>query len=283
MIQRNGRINRIGSLFNEIFIYNFRPTDQLENYLKLVRKLEEKINLIRYTIGSDQSILDEEPIPQDFTEDLYSRDEKKRLEAFKKIFDSSEFLAADDLFMDDLREFDRSEKYNDVYKNNVKTLPKGKWESVQMRADEDDFVHMAHMVDEKNEAGYFVTFDKDQTGELITPTEGLLHIKATSDQNQRFKDTFSNKPPTESYITNFIKTYQFTEDEHKNRFNTSQEEAIILLRNKMIEYGYPVETIEKVYNCIMYSQNAYYNKQNMKLVRTRLPALQETTNILETK
>ena len=35
----------------------------------------------------------------------------------------------------------------------------------------------------------------------------------------------------------------------------------------MIEYGYPVETIEKVYNCIMYSQNAYYNKQNMKLVR----------------
>ena len=189
------------------------------------------------------------------------------MEAFKKIFDSSEFLAADDLFMDDLREFDRSEKYNDVYKNNVKTLPKGKWGRVQMRADEDDFVHMAHMVDEKNEAGYFVTFDKDQTGELITPTEGLLHIKATSDQNQRFKDTFSNKPPTESYITNFIKTYQFTEDEHKNRFNRSQEEAIILLRNKMIEYGYPVETIEKVYNCIMYSQNAYYNKQNMKLVR----------------
>jgi ERCC4-related helicase len=267
MIQRNGRINRIGSLFNEIFIYNFRPTDQLENYLKLVRKLEEKINLIRYTIGSDQSILDEEPIPQDFTEDLYSRDEKKRLEAFKKIFDSSEFLAADDLFMDDLREFDRSEKYDDVYKNIVKTLPKGKWGKVQMRADDDDFVHMAHMVDEKNEAGYFVTFDKNKTGELITPTEGLLHIKATSDQNQRFKDTFSNKPQTESYITNFIKTYQFTEDEHKNRFNKSQEEAIILIRNKMIEYGYPVEIIEKVYNCIMYSQNAYYNKQNMKLVR----------------
>ena len=35
MIQRNGRINRIGSLFSEIFIFNFRPTEQLENYLKL--------------------------------------------------------------------------------------------------------------------------------------------------------------------------------------------------------------------------------------------------------
>lgn len=266
MIQRNGRINRIGTPFDEIYIYNFRPTEQLENYLRLVRKLEEKINLIRYTVGSDQSILDEEPIPQDFTENLYSRNEKKRLEAFRKIFESSEFIAAEDLFMDDLREFDRSDKYNETYKNFVKNLPKGKWGSVQMRNEDDDFLHLAHMVDEKNEAGYFVAFDKNQTGELMTATEGLLHIKATSDQNQRFKDNFSIKSLTESYINNFIKTYQFTEDDHKNRFNKSQEEAIILLRNKMIEYGYPVDTIENVYNCIMYSQNAYFNKQNKKLV-----------------
>ncbi len=86
MIQRNGRINRIGSLHQEIFIYNFRPTEQLESYLRLVSKLQDKINLIRYTIGSDQSILDEEPVPQDFTEELYSRDEKKRMAAFEKIF-----------------------------------------------------------------------------------------------------------------------------------------------------------------------------------------------------
>jgi ERCC4-related helicase len=114
MIQRNGRINRLGSKFEEIFIYNFRPTEQLESYLKLVSKLQDKINLIRYTIGSDQSVLDEEPIPQDFTEDLYSRDEKKRLEAFRKIFETSELLAAEDLFMDDLREFDRNENFENT-------------------------------------------------------------------------------------------------------------------------------------------------------------------------
>ena len=123
------------------------------------------------------------------------------MEAFRKIFDSSEFLAADDLFIDDLREFDRSEKYDEVYKNSLKNLPKGKWGFIQMRADDYDFVHLAHMVDEKNEAGYFVTFNKNQTGELITSTEGLLHIKATSDQNKRFRDTFSNKAQTESYIS----------------------------------------------------------------------------------
>ncbi|MBL7137342.1 MAG: hypothetical protein ISS17_01030 [Bacteroidales bacterium] len=168
---------------------------------------------------------------------------------------------------DKLDENEESKVLVFTYKNSVKNLPKGKWGFVQMRNEDDDFVHLAHMVDEKNEAGYFVAFDKNRTGELITATEGLLHIKATSDQNQQFKDTFKNKPQTESYINNFIKTYQFTEEDHKNRFNKSQEEAIILLRNKMIEYGYPVDIIENVYNCIMYSQNAYFNKQNMKLVR----------------
>ncbi len=109
--------------------------------MRLVSKLQDKINLIRYTIGSDQSVLDEEPIPQDFTEDLYSRDEKKRLEAFRKIFETSELLAAEDLFMDDLREFDRNGNFDASYKEKIKNLPKGKWGKVQMRKAEDDYSH----------------------------------------------------------------------------------------------------------------------------------------------
>jgi hypothetical protein len=266
MIQRNGRINRLGTKHEEIFIYNFRPTEQLESYLQLVRKLQDKINLIRYTIGSDQSVLDEEPIPQDFTEELYSRDEKKRLEAFRKIFETSELLAAEDLFMDDLREFDRNEKMDDQYKEKIKNLPKGKWGKVQMRKEEDDFTHLAHLMDETGEAGYFVAFHNN-IGELLTTTEGLLSIKATSDQNQRFKDTFKNKPKIESGMLDFVQAYQFTEDEHQVRYNQPQQVAIAFLINKMIEYGYPAEEIERVSNSISHSQNAYINKENVKLVR----------------
>lgn len=267
MIQRNGRINRLGSKHKEIFIYNFRPTEQLESYLQLVRKLQDKINLIRYTIGSDQSVLDEEPIPQDFTEELYSRDEKKRLEAFRKIFETSELLAAEDLFMDDLREFDHNEKFDAGYKEKIKNLPKGKWGKVQMRKEDDDFVHLAHLKDNNHEAGYFVAFNKNQTGELLTTTEGLLSIKATSEQNERFPDKFKNKPETEAYILNFIQQYQFAEDAHSNRYNEPQRNAINLLVSKMQEYGYPLDEIEKTYDCLLYSQNAYINKQSMKLVR----------------
>jgi superfamily II DNA/RNA helicase len=203
MIQRNGRINRLGSKHEEIFIYNFRPEEQLESYLQLVRKLEDKINLIRYTIGTDQSILDEDPEPQDYTEDLYSRDEKKRLAAFQKIFETSELLAAEDLFMDDLRAFDRNEEFALTYKEQIKNMPKGKWGKVQMRKEEDDFIHLAHLAageEETLEAGYFVAFTKDKIGELLTTTEGLLHIKATSEQNERFADNSNiNLKPKHTY------------------------------------------------------------------------------------
>ncbi len=270
MIQRNGRINRLGTKHEEIFIYNFRPEEQLESYLQLVRKLQDKINLIRYTIGTDQSILDEDPAPQDYTEDLYSRDEKKRLAAFQKIFETSELLAAEDLFMDDLRAFDRNEEFADQYKEQIKNMPKGKWGKVQMRKEESDFIHLAHLAageDETFEAGYFVAFNKDKVGELFATTEGLLHIKATSEQNDRFADKFKQKPETEAYILDFIQRYQFSEEEHQVRYNQPQQLAIAFVINKMMEYGYPVSEIDKVSNSVLHSQNAYINKENLKLVR----------------
>ncbi len=270
MIQRNGRINRLGTKHEEIFIYNFRPEEQLESYLQLVRKLEDKINLIRYTIGTDQSILDEDPEPQDYTEDLYSRDEKKRMAAFQKIFETSELLAAEDLFMDDLRAFDRNEEFTLTYKEQIKNMPKGKWGKVQMRKEEDDFIHLGHLAtgeEETLDAGYFVIFTKDKIGELLTTTEGLLHIKATSEQNERFADKFKHKPETEAYISDFIQRYQFSEEEHQVRYNQPQQTAIAFVINKMMEYGYAVTEIDKVSNSILHSQNAYINKENLKLVR----------------
>ncbi len=275
MIQRNGRINRLGTIHEEIFIYNFRPEEQLENYLQLVRKLQAKIYLIRYTVGTDQSILDEDPTPQDFTEDLYSRDEKKRMAAFQKIFETSELLAAEDLFMDDLRAFDRNEDFTSQYKQQIKNLPKGKWGKVQMRKEEDDFIHLAHLAageESTFEAGYFVAFSRDKIGELFTTAEGLLSIKATSEKNERFADNTDNyryksKPETEAYILDFIQRYQFSEEEHQVRYNQPQQAAIAFVINKMMEYGYAVSEIGKVSNSVLHSQNAYINKENLKLVR----------------
>ena len=66
MIQRAGRIDRIGSKYDEIFIYNFFPEDELEELLRLVQILQSKIIDFDTSIGLDQSVLGEEIHPKVF-------------------------------------------------------------------------------------------------------------------------------------------------------------------------------------------------------------------------
>ena len=66
MIQRAGRIDRIGSPFDYIFIYNFYPEKELESLLELVKILQGKIEMINETIGLDASVLGEVINPKVF-------------------------------------------------------------------------------------------------------------------------------------------------------------------------------------------------------------------------
>ncbi len=56
LIQRIGRINRIGSPHKEIFIYNYIPTDETENEIKLADRAFKKIQTFHNTLGSDNQI-----------------------------------------------------------------------------------------------------------------------------------------------------------------------------------------------------------------------------------
>lgn len=262
MIQRNGRINRLGSNFDEIYIYNFRPEEELESYLLLVRKLEAKINLIRYTIGSDQSVLDEEPIPQQFTEDLYSKDEKARIKAFEKILETSELLAVDNLFLDDLRDFDESETFSEEYKELVRTIPKGKWARIIQQNADLAFDHVAHILDDKDTSGYFVGFhDDSEKGERIATTEGLLLIRSTKENNERYFDTFRSKVEFENNVRLYIQESDITPLNQAANYNINQTQAINALLRRMGDFGYPVDLIEKTRECIYHSQNAYVRRQ----------------------
>jgi superfamily II DNA/RNA helicase len=58
LIQRFGRIDRIGSEHERIFGFNFLPETGIEANLKLHEKLERRIQEIHDTIGEDSEILD---------------------------------------------------------------------------------------------------------------------------------------------------------------------------------------------------------------------------------
>ncbi|HKZ56168.1 MAG TPA: helicase-related protein [Thermodesulfovibrionales bacterium] len=66
MIQRAGRIDRIGSPFKEIYVYNFFPEEELEDLLRLVEVLQNKIRNIDSAVGLDVTVLGEEVNPKVF-------------------------------------------------------------------------------------------------------------------------------------------------------------------------------------------------------------------------
>ncbi len=128
MIQRNGRINRLGSVFEDVQIVNMKPHDDLELYLNLVRRLERKIDAIKNSIGTDQSVLGEQENPIEFA-DFYSDDVIKASEAAEAISASSQALdvfdSADE-YIFELRHF-LEEHPDDDDRKRVDSIPAGKW------------------------------------------------------------------------------------------------------------------------------------------------------------
>lgn len=135
MIQRNGRINRLGSPHTDsgIYIYNMFPENQLEKFLKLVMRLQQKIERINYSIGLDQPVLDENFNAIEYVDtinDIYDEDEQKVQTAYRKAEEASDILSSDDTYVNDLRSFDATAKVID--KDRIKNIPVGKWGSMPM-------------------------------------------------------------------------------------------------------------------------------------------------------
>jgi superfamily II DNA/RNA helicase len=126
MIQRNGRINRLGSVFNEVNIHNFLPEGQLERFLKLIQRLQDKIRIIGGSVGIDSSILGEQITDRQFglLEDIYSNNADKQKMAMEELEREND-LAFDELFENDLREWIR--KASDEEKEFIKNMNLDKW------------------------------------------------------------------------------------------------------------------------------------------------------------
>jgi superfamily II DNA or RNA helicase len=63
MMQRVGRVNRVDTTFNKIYTYNFFPTKQSNDQIKLKEAAEAKINAFLTLLGGDAELLTEgEPI-----------------------------------------------------------------------------------------------------------------------------------------------------------------------------------------------------------------------------
>ena len=73
LIQRVGRVDRIGTEHQSIDIINFLPTTKIEKSLSLKEKVATKITTIKKVLGNDQQILEEtEKFDPDVISDIYN-------------------------------------------------------------------------------------------------------------------------------------------------------------------------------------------------------------------
>ena len=200
MIQRNGRVNRIGTRHPNVHIYNIMPDSQLEEYLRLVNRLEGKIKLIQNTIGTDTPVLDEEENPIEFMDswkDIYSDDMKTRMEAMEQSEQETDIFLSEDVYVSDLKIFHNDPKIDDTYRQQIYNIALGKWAMmcpsdykggrpellILNRLYEDDYCISGHS---------FTAMNRERKDfHTITRLQALEWLKVDKSANKRREDNVS--------------------------------------------------------------------------------------------
>jgi hypothetical protein len=100
MIQRAGRIDRLGTDFDLLYIYNCFPEEGLDKLLGLVQRLQERIATIDREVGLDASVLGE-TISERSLEELYrlkrADTEAEKQAILEELEQASELISLDEM------------------------------------------------------------------------------------------------------------------------------------------------------------------------------------------
>ena len=130
LIQRFGRIDRIGSEFDEIHGFNFLPELGIERNLGLHQILHNRIQEIHDTIGEDSVILDNtEELNEEAMYAIYDQD-SAQLNLFENLEETGiSFIEAEEILRKIMREdpdeFERITKLRDGIRTSIPAVEKG--------------------------------------------------------------------------------------------------------------------------------------------------------------
>jgi len=93
LIQRIGRVDRLGSGHDDIYALNFLPETELEEELGIVDRVESRVQEISSVLGEDGEILSpEDNVNKSYMEDIYAEEDIEKVED-----DVNEIIGSDDL------------------------------------------------------------------------------------------------------------------------------------------------------------------------------------------
>lgn len=106
IIQRFGRIDRLGSKNANIQLVNFWATDDLDKYINLKNRVEARMALVDVTATGEENILNTEQIEELIEGDLKYRDQqlKKLKDEVLDLEDMNESVSLTDFTLDDFRQ-----------------------------------------------------------------------------------------------------------------------------------------------------------------------------------
>ena len=105
IIQRFGRIDRIGSVNNRVHLVNFWPTPDLNRYINLKNRVEARMALVDVTAAQGDNLLDPDALSEAIEGDLKYRDQQL-LKLQEEILDLEEFdenVSLNEFTLDDFR------------------------------------------------------------------------------------------------------------------------------------------------------------------------------------
>jgi superfamily II DNA or RNA helicase len=198
MIQRNGRVNRLGTKHKIVQIFNMRPENQLDLYLKLIQRLQGKIDIIRNTIGTDTPVLDEPENPIEYSDsidEIYSDNLEKRMRAIENAEKSADYLLSEDEYIFDLKKFHNNLELSENYKKSIYNLPMGKWckfPAGEFRGNvRPEMMSMVKIVDTvtAEQSFQFLKIDPIQNRiSIVSHLQALESLKTTIEDNKRTSD-----------------------------------------------------------------------------------------------
>jgi len=105
IIQRFGRIDRIGSVNKTVQLVNFWPTQDLDKYVNLKNRVEARMALVDIAATFEDNLLKNEEIEEIIHEDMRYRDKQllKLREEVLDLEDFSESIALNEFTLDDFR------------------------------------------------------------------------------------------------------------------------------------------------------------------------------------
>lgn len=201
MIQRNGRINRLGSEFDKVYISNMKPEDSLEAYLKLLNRLNRKISTIKNTIGLDQDVTEKgQTEAKEFIENLEKLYGENASDALKQMEDQEDSFFVEDDFIYDLRNFISQYPVNSIEFQRIEAIPIGKWGYVSESSGEvlkTKVLGLAKTIGQESQSKvrvddhHFIlvdTSDGNYRTESLDQSAALNILRISSDVNERYKD-----------------------------------------------------------------------------------------------